>query len=76
MRAGRYPTIAKIVVATLATLVLANAPALRSESTPTPDLWMFPLPLGSEIDYQRNRESGVWGVFWQGTDGGSLRFQR
>jgi hypothetical protein len=45
--------------------------AMHWATTPTHDLWMFPLPLGHEIDYQRHRDSGSWSLFWQEPGGES-----
>jgi hypothetical protein len=72
----RPQLVVKVVAAAFVATMLASGLAIQRESTPTHDLWMLPLPLGYEVDYQRSRGDGDWALFWQDPGGASTPLVR
>jgi hypothetical protein len=61
-----------VAVAVAATLFLGQ-PAAQPTLSEMWDLWMIPMPLGHELDLQRNVATGAWAAFWLRADGASAK---
>jgi hypothetical protein len=57
----------------LAAFVLLGHVAMQPTVYEAWDLWMVSMPLGYELDVQRNVDSGAWAVYWLAPDGTSTK---